>query len=69
MTRRNRQVILAARPDRMPKESDFRLVETPMRAVEAGEFLVRTKYFSVDPYMRLRISEAILRGAGSASAR
>ena len=53
----NRQIILAARPDGMPKESDFRLVETPAPAPAAGEFLVRTDYFSVDPYMRVRMSE------------
>ena len=57
MPEMNRQIFLAARPEGLPKESDFRLVETPRPAPGEGEFLVRTHYLSVDPYMRGRISE------------
>ena len=53
----NRQVILAARPEGVPKESDFKLVERPLPPLHDGTFLVRTEFFSVDPYMRMRISE------------
>src|SRR6266568_3487620 len=53
----NRQITLAARPTGLPKESDFRLVETPIPTPEPGEVLVRTLYLSVDPYMRGRMSE------------
>jgi len=48
----NRQIVLAQRPMGMPKESDFRLVESPKPHAGAGEALVRALYLSVDPYMR-----------------
>src|SRR6266699_7339154 len=53
----NRQITLAARPTGLPKESDFRLVETPIPTPGPGEVLVRTLYLSVDPYMRGRMNE------------
>ena len=52
----NRQFVLASRPVGMPKESDFRLIETPIPSLKDGELLVRAMYLSVDPYMRGRIS-------------
>jgi NADPH-dependent curcumin reductase CurA len=52
----NRQIILAARPVGMPKESDFRLIESPLPHLGAGEVLTRSLYLSVDPYMRGRMS-------------
>lgn len=52
----NTQILLAARPKGLPQESDFRQVETEMPTPEEGQFLVRTCYLSVDPYMRGRIS-------------
>ncbi len=55
---RNRQIVLAARPVGLPKPSDFRLVETPIPEPGPGEFLVRARYLSLDPYMRGRMSEA-----------
>ena len=58
MTNMNRQIVLAARPEGLPKPSDFRLVETPVPELTEGQFLVKTNYLSVDPYMRGRISEA-----------
>jgi len=54
----NHQIILAARPQGLPKPSDFRIVETPVPEPSDGQFLVKTSYLSVDPYMRGRISEA-----------
>ncbi len=51
-----RQFKLAARPVGMPKESDFALVEIPMPTPGEGQVLVKTKYLSVDPYMRGRIT-------------
>ncbi|NOY42771.1 MAG: NADP-dependent oxidoreductase [Planctomycetes bacterium] len=53
----NRQILLAARPEGFPKLSDFRLVETPMPSVAPGQFLVRSLYLSVDPYMRGRMND------------
>jgi NADPH:quinone reductase len=54
----NKQVTLAARPSGMPKESDFKLVETPVPQPGPGEILVRMLYVSVDPYMRNRMNDA-----------
>src|SRR6478736_9414198 len=54
----NKQVTLAARPSGMPKESDFKLVETPVPQSGPGEMLVRMLYVSVDPYMRSRMNDA-----------
>jgi NADPH-dependent curcumin reductase CurA len=53
----NRQIVLAARPEGLPKETDFRLVESPTPVPGDGQFLVRIDYLSVDPYMRGRISD------------
>jgi NADPH:quinone reductase len=55
---KNRQIILAARPEGLPKPTDFRLVEAEMPTPQEGQFLVKTAYLSVDPYMRGRISDA-----------
>ena len=50
----NRQWVLAERPvDRAVRETDFRLVESPLPVPGDGEFLVRTLYLSVAPVMRL----------------
>src|SRR5215472_4376652 len=56
MSPTNRQITLAAKPVGMPKETDFRLVESPLPHAGAGEAVVRTLYLSVDPYMRGRIT-------------
>lgn len=53
----NRQITLAARPVGYPKESDFKLVTSPAPAPGPGEFLVKTLYLSVDPYMRGRMND------------
>src|SRR5579884_1890687 len=52
----NRQITLAARPSGMPKESDFKVVESPMPKPGDGEVLIKTLYLSVDPYMRGRMT-------------
>ncbi|MEF8789061.1 MAG: NADP-dependent oxidoreductase [Haloarculaceae archaeon] len=51
----NRQVRLASRPEGMPSTDDFETVETDVPAPGDGEVLVRTRYLSVDPYMRGRM--------------
>ena len=53
----NKQITLAARPSGMPKPSDFKLVESPIPEPGPGEFLIRTLYVSVDPYMRGRMND------------
>ena len=54
----NKQITLAARPVGFPKDSDFKLVESPIPTPKDGEFLVRVVYMSVDPYMRGRMNDA-----------
>jgi len=40
----------------MPKESDFQLTESPVPRPAGGEILVRSRYLSVDPYIRGRLT-------------
>ena len=54
----NRQIILAARPEGAPKNSDFKLIETPVPEPGDGELVTRTIYLSLDPYMRGRMNAA-----------
>jgi NADPH-dependent curcumin reductase CurA len=54
----NRQILLAHRPTGEPQESDFTLVEAPVPEPGADQFLCRTIYLSLDPYMRGRMSAA-----------
>lgn len=56
MSTLNKQIVLAARPAGFPKESDFQLVESPVPKAGPDQFLVRSLYLSVDPYMRPRIA-------------
>jgi NADPH-dependent curcumin reductase CurA len=51
-TRTSTEVHLKARPDGIPDESCFRLVETEVPDAGVGEVLVRNVYMSVDPAMR-----------------
>ena len=54
----NKQITLSARPVGYPKESDFKLIETPIPTPENGQVLVKTLFLSVDPYMRGRMNQA-----------
>ena len=58
MTETNARVVLAARPVGFPRETDFRLEEAPVPEPGEGEILVRSRYLSLDPYMRGRMNEA-----------
>ena len=53
----NRQYRLRRRPEGRPEPDDFELVEADVPTVEQGEVLVRTRYLSVDPYMRGRMRD------------
>ena len=53
----HRKVVLAARPQGMPKLSDFKLVTSPLPSPGPGECLVRGVYLSLDPYMRGRMDD------------
>jgi len=52
----NRQIVLVNRPVGEARESDFALVEAPVPEPGAGQFLCRTIYLSLDPYMRGRMN-------------
>jgi NADPH-dependent curcumin reductase CurA len=51
-----REVVLAARPQGAPQESDFAFRDVDERDPAEGEVLVRNVFVSVDPYMRSRMS-------------
>jgi len=53
-----RRIVLASRPVGEPKPSDFRLEEFPVPQPGPGEVLLKTKWLSLDPYMRGRMSDA-----------
>ncbi len=53
---RNRQVLLKSRPVGEPGTDNFELVESPLPEAGDGQYLARTIYLSLDPYMRGRMS-------------
>ncbi|UWG49633.1 NADPH-dependent curcumin reductase CurA [Halalkaliarchaeum sp. AArc-CO] len=58
MTNTNREWILAERPVGEPDTACFDLQETDVPTHGSGELLVRTRYLSVDPYMRGRMRDS-----------
>jgi NADPH-dependent curcumin reductase len=48
---------LQSRPDGMPKDSDFDLREVVLRDLQDGEIRVAVRYISIDPAMRVWMSE------------
>ena len=52
LPRTNAQVLLKSRPHGIPQAEHFELVQTPLPALNAGEFLVRNAFLSVEPAMR-----------------
>ncbi|OHD69398.1 MAG: NADP-dependent oxidoreductase [Spirochaetes bacterium RBG_16_49_21] len=53
----NKRIILVKRPQGFPDETCFKIVESPIPAPEKGQVLIKTKYLSVDPYMRNRMND------------
>jgi NADPH-dependent curcumin reductase CurA len=53
----NKQIVLASRPAAEPTVDNFRLVETPVPALQDGQVLVRHHFLSLDPYMRGRMND------------
>jgi NADPH-dependent curcumin reductase CurA len=51
-------VRLARRPQGVPAPDCFEVVSQPMPELVAGEVVVRNEFFSLDPYMRGRMSDA-----------
>src|SRR5215475_6280689 len=56
-TRVNRRIVLARRPQGASVPEDFRLETHPIPSAAPGEVLLRTRYLSLDPYMRGRMNE------------
>ena len=54
----NRQILLKSRPDGAPSLDNFELVRREVLEPGDGEVLMRTRYLSLDPYMRGRMSAA-----------
>lgn len=54
----NRRIVLVSRPTGAPDLDNFRLEELPIPEPGEGEVLLRTRYLSLDPYMRGRMSDA-----------
>lgn len=52
LPRTNAQVLLKSRPHGIPQAEHFEVVQTPMPALEVGQFLVRNEFLSVEPAMR-----------------
>lgn len=48
----NRCFVLGSRPEGMPKQSDFRMEEAPLRQPGPGEIVIRNHYASIDPAIR-----------------
>jgi NADPH-dependent curcumin reductase CurA len=54
----NRQILLKSRPEGTPGLSNFELVRSPVPEAGNGEVVMRTRFLSLDPYMRGRMSAA-----------
>ena len=58
MTNTNRRVLLKSRPQGEPTKANFDVVDAPVPEPKDGEYLSRTIWLSLDPYMRGRMAEA-----------
>lgn len=54
---RNRQILFVSRPTGEPGLDNFKLVESDIPEPADGQFLGKTIYLSLDPYMRGRMSD------------
>jgi len=57
VTKQNREIRLARRPEGLPGLDDFELVETDVAEPADGQLLIRNAFVSVDPYMRGRMRD------------
>lgn len=58
MTAAHRALHLVARPEGTPRDSDFELRSSALPAIGEGQLRVEVKYVSIDPAMRVWMSEA-----------
>lgn len=54
----NRRIVLAQRPIGVPDENTLRLETVAVPQIKTGDMLLRTRYLSIDPYMRGRMNDA-----------
>ena len=54
----NQTIVLASRPQGVPTAAQFRFENREMPSPAPGQVLLKTRYVSVDPYMRGRMSDA-----------
>ncbi len=54
----NRSIVLKNRPKGRPRQTDFLFVSEEKPVLQAGEMILKTKYVSVDPYLRGRMNDA-----------
>ena len=59
-TTKNRQILLASRPNGEPSEENFKLVEVEIPKPDPGQMLVRTIYLSLDPTCGAEWTPALL---------
>ena len=55
---KNKQILLASRPQGAVSTANFKLVESDIPKAGDGEFVVRNHYLSLDPYMRGRMDDS-----------
>ena len=58
MIPKNKILILASRPFANPGPENFKMIESEIPVPGKGQVLIKSKFISVDPYMRGRMSEA-----------
>ncbi|VXC69026.1 NADP-dependent oxidoreductase [Massilia sp. 9I] len=54
----NQRVLLASRPEGLPRPENFRIVQEPVPVPLDGQLLLEVLYLSLDPYMRGRMDDA-----------
>lgn len=54
----NKSIVLKNRPIGKPQLSDFKFLNDEIPEITKGEILLKTKFVSVDPYLRGRMSDA-----------
>lgn len=59
----NHQIRLLTYPDGLPEPQNFEMVETGMPVIGAGQVLCKTRYLSLDPYMRSQIAGRHISGS------
>ena len=58
MAEKNRRVLLKSRPQGEPVPGNFEVADAPLPEPADGQYLSRTIWLSLDPYMRGRMSQA-----------